>query len=88
MFKNIISKSNRDQFIEESDISFCSSEEADERTIQHAINLNLGKSSFHQVLNLVNIFPTSALTLRKVFHNRDRKLGFLFPLFLWLENHL
>ena len=34
----------------------------------------------HQVLNLVNI-PTSALTLRKVSHSRDRKLRFLFRLF-------
>ena len=47
MFKNIISKSNRDQFIEESDISFCSGEEADAKTIQHVINHNLGKQVCH-----------------------------------------
>ena len=35
---------------------------------------------FHQVRNLVNI-PTSALTLRKVSHNGDQKLSFLFRLF-------
>ena len=46
-FNTIISNSNRDQVIKESDIPICSSEKADARTIQHAINLNLGKQVCH-----------------------------------------
>ena len=47
MFNTILSNSNSNQVIEEFDIPICSSEKTDARTIQHAINLNLGKQVCH-----------------------------------------